>query len=112
MSLISVEIKNDAAAVLAEHDRLVMQCLEKCGLLGERYAKKLCPVDTGRLRNSIAHTVVIGRPESAAWIGTNVEYAAPVEYGTYRTRAQPYLRPAVRDHADEYRRIINETMKG
>ena len=36
MSLITVEIKNDAAAVLAEHDRLVMQCLEKCGLLGER----------------------------------------------------------------------------
>jgi hypothetical protein len=27
--------------------------LEACGLQAEGYAKMLCPVDTGRLRNSI-----------------------------------------------------------
>lgn len=29
--------------------------LEACGLLAERLAKMRCPVDTGRLRNSITH---------------------------------------------------------
>jgi hypothetical protein len=30
-------------------------------------------------------------------VGTNVEYASYVEYGTYRMAAQPYLRPAARE---------------
>nr|DAI29703.1 MAG TPA: putative tail component [Caudoviricetes sp.] len=88
----------------------VLKALEECGLLGEGYAKKLCPVDTGRLRNSIAHTV--REDEQAAYIGTNVEYAPHVELGTVRQRAQPYLKPAVADHAAQYKRIINKAMRG
>ena len=37
-------------------------------------------VDTGRLRNSIAHQVVEG--EKAVYVGTNSEYAAYVHEGT------------------------------
>jgi HK97 gp10 family phage protein len=76
--------------------------LEKVGLTAERYAKALCPVDTGRLRNSISHAV----EGDSAYIGTNVEYAPYVEMGTVRTRAQPYLKPAAQDHADEYKKLL------
>ena len=35
----------------------IMEGLEKIGLVAEGYAKAKCPVDTGRLRNSIAHVL-------------------------------------------------------
>lgn len=63
-----------------------------------------CPVDTGRLRGSIGYITgsgargggaetVQGEPKSGeAVIGTNVEYAAHVEYGTKFQPAQSYMR--------------------
>jgi HK97 gp10 family phage protein len=58
-------------------------------------AKSLCPVDTGRLRDSITWQMgmVMGLP--AARIGTDVEYAPYVELGTRYMAAQPFLRPAL-----------------
>lgn len=52
----------------------VEQALIAIGMTAETYAKELCPVDTGRLRNSITHEVDMS--EQAAIIGSNVEYAA------------------------------------
>ncbi len=110
-----------------------LRALEKCGLTAEGYAKLLCPVDTGDLRNSITHQV---QPtELACYIGTNSEYGAYVELGTgkyypggrptpwvyqdaqgnwhltHGQRAQPYLKPAVADHAAQYREIIDQELK-
>lgn len=51
------EIKDNSDKVEKELHKSLLVALEKCGLLAEGYAKKLCPVDTGRLRNSIAHAV-------------------------------------------------------
>ena len=45
----------------------------------EKYAKHRCPVDTGNLRSSITPEVD-GFKEGS--VGTNVEYAMPVEYGS------------------------------
>lgn len=63
----------------------------------ERAAKRLCPVDTGRLRSSITHDPDLRRDEQGLYgvVGTNVEYAPHVEFGTSRMRAQPFLRPAL-----------------
>lgn len=117
----------------AEMEAAVLRALERCGSQGEGYAKDLCPVNTGNLRNSISHRV--DPDEEAAYIGTNNEYAAYVELGTgkyypggrqdswvyqdasgnwHRTngqRAQPYLKPAVADHAQTYRNIIEDELK-
>ena len=41
-------------------------------------AKLRCPVDLGRLRNSITYQI----SKEKALIGTNVEYAVYVEFGT------------------------------
>lgn len=88
-------------------DDAIARALEAIGLVAEGYAKRLCPVDTGRLRNSISHT----HDENSAYIGTNVEYAPYVEFGTRRQKAQPYLKPAVTEHAKEYKAIVEQELK-
>ena len=98
----SKEISEDIRAAL-------LRGLETCGLVAEGYAKKLAPVDTGNLRNSITHDV--DDVEPAAYIGTNVEYAPYQELGTIHMKAQPFLKPAVADHANTYRKIIENEMK-
>lgn len=92
--------------VLKKMDSAIASALEEIGLVAESYAKKLCPVDTGRLRNSITHTIA----EDAAAIGTNVEYAEYVEFGTHRRKAKPFLRPAANDHGGTYRAILEKHM--
>ena len=60
-------------------DKALAAGLEEVGLTAEGYAKKKCPVDTGRLRNSITHE--LDADAKAVYIGTNVEYAIYVEKG-------------------------------
>lgn len=109
-----------------------LSALEECGLVGEGFAKKLCPVDTGNLRNSITHAV--DPQERAVYIGTNNEYGPYVELGTgkyydggrktpwvyedakgnfhmtHGQRAQPYLKPAVAENGEVFRGIIESRM--
>lgn len=71
MPNISVDVKSNADAVMDEFRQKVSVALETIGLKAEGYAKGYCPVDTGRLRNSISHA----DDGESAYIGTNVEYA-------------------------------------
>ena len=73
----------------------------------ESEAQENAPVDTGTLRGSITHEVE-GR---FAVIGTPVEYATHVELGTSRSRAQPYLRPAIEENRDTIKQIITDELK-
>ena len=59
-------------------------------------AKEICPVDTGRLRDSISAE----RNGTSARISANTDYAAYVEFGTSKTAPHPYLVPAILDSAD------------
>ena len=130
----NVQFTDNSKEFLEAMQQAAVRALEKCGLTAEEYAKKLCPVDTGNLRNSITHTV--DEEEPAAYIGSNVEYSTYVELGTgkyvsggrptpwvyqdekgnwHRTngqKAQPYLKPAVADNANTYRKIIEDELKG
>ena len=127
-----IEITDNSGRAKEEMQAAALLALEECGLTAEGLAKLLCPVDTGNLRNSIAHQVQ--RDELAVYIGTNSEYGAYVELGTgkyypggrqdpwvyqdakgnwhltYGQRAKPYLKPAVADHAGEYKGIIKRRM--
>lgn len=94
--------------VLKEMEQATVRALETIGLAAEGYAKRLAPVDTGRLRNSISHT---HDGKDTVYIGTNVEYAPYLEFGTSRQKAQPYLKPAVTDHMDQYRKIWEDELK-
>ena len=105
----NVQFTDNSKEVLEAMQQAAVRALEKCGLTAEGYAKKLCPVDTGNLRNSITHTVDEGEP--AAYIGTDVEYAPYQELGTINMDANPFLKPAVADHANTYRKIIENDLK-
>jgi HK97 gp10 family phage protein len=58
----------------------------------ESNAKILAPIDTGNLRNSIK-TTQLGI--NSYRVSTNVHYAIHQEYGTYKMKAHPFMRPAV-----------------
>lgn len=103
----TIEIKSHKKEVLDALNDKIAVALETIGLRAERHAKEYCPVDTGRLRNSISHAI----DDDSAYIGTNVEYAPYVELGTNKQRAEPYLKPAVQNHVDEYRRIVEGILR-
>ena len=105
----NVQFTDNSKEVLEAMHQAAVRALEKCGLTAEGYAKKLAPVDTGNLRNSITHTV--DEEEPAAYIGTNVEYAPYQELGTINMTANPFLKPSVADHANTYRKIIEKELK-
>ena len=128
-----IELQNNREGITDELEKACIRALEKCGMVAEGYAKRLTPVDTGNLRNSITHEV--DTEELAVYIGSNVEYAAYVELGTgqyteggrptpwvYRDeegryhhthgqQARPFLKPAVANHLDTYRKIIEEELE-
>lgn len=58
---------------------LVMAMTNACFVV-ETSAKMKCPVDSGQLRNSITHEVRIDG--KVGYVGTNVEYAPYIEFGT------------------------------
>ena len=129
-----ITLDDHSDEVLSALDTAIARGLEKCGLVAEGYAKKLCPVDTGNLRNSITHTVTDVN-EQVAYVGSNAEYAAYVELGTgvfypggrqtpwvytdakgnthltHGQRAKPYIKPAVADHTPQYQKIIKSELE-
>ena len=132
----SFGIIDNSADVKAAFEAAMRNTLAKCGVSAEEYAKRLCRVVTGDLRNSITHEVV--DDEHAVYIGTNNEYAAYVELGTgiyaeggggrptpwvyqdangnwhytHGQKPKPFLKPAVTDHTDKYREICLDTNEG
>jgi len=103
-----IEIEDHTNELFDAMSVALKAAFEEIGQNAEAYAKAACPVDTGRLRNSISHQ----SKEREMQVGTNVEYAPCVELGTSRQKAQPYLRPSVENYIDKYKAIIvNELNK-
>ena len=135
MGDIDITLIDNSALILSEFEAAVTRALERCGSQAEGYAKDLCPVDTGTLRNSITHEVGYDGDNSVA-VGTDEKYAVYVEMGTgiyasggrdtpwsyqdakgnwHTTRgspAQPFIKPAVADHAQTYNNIIKDELGG
>ena len=141
-NIASITIEND-------HTEEVLQALKEnedailfaWGEAAEGYAKELCPVDTGRLRNSITFATakthdagsssykgiegkggtadpsdwaLRGSPEQhSVYIGTNVEYAPEIEEQDmyHRSGRAHFLRDAVSTHGDEYKNTMETALK-
>ena len=108
------------------------QALEEAALLVEGQAKALAPVRTGELRDKIDHNIKEVNGMKIAQVGSPLQYAIYVEYGTgehatngagrkggwvykgpdgkfYFTRgmkAQPFLTPAFRRNKKNIENII------
>lgn len=105
-----LDVVNNSFFVKEEMNARLETAMEAVGLQAEGYAKRLCRVDTGNLRNSISHTVETTPTQVVAIIGTNVFYGPYVELGTSHSRAYPFIRPACEDHGQEYTAIMNQVV--
>lgn len=65
-----------------------------------RRSSRKVPVDTGTLKQSV---YLEGKPFSIV-VGYNANYATPVEFGTYKMKAQPFFRPAIAEAKKKFKK--------
>jgi HK97 gp10 family phage protein len=75
----------------------LFEILSPGAIIALRHATEIVPVDTGFLRDSGQ----LDREDDSPMFGFAADYAEPVEFGTSKMAAQPYVRPAVDNHRDE-----------
>ena len=103
----SFSYKDNTKEVLSALEKAKRRGLEAIGSVAEGHAKKITPVDTGRLRNSISHAT----DDDAAYIGTNVEYAPYVELGARGRDGKHMLQRAATEHTSEYKKLMEDSLK-
>ena len=113
-------------AIIKATDKAIYNALEIIGNKAADYAAALAPVQTGNLKNSM--TSEVSQEEKAVYVGTAVEYAPFVEFGHHQevgryvpaigkrlvrefVPAQPFLKPAIQNHLDEYKNILETELK-
>ena len=106
----SVKVDNVQEVLETKRDA-VERILEAVGLHLEGEAKDELEndprrVDTGRLKNSITHAVDMSQP--AVYIGTNVEYAPYVHFGTKRMAKNEFIKNAFVRNEDQIRQYIED----
>lgn len=134
----NLKIIDHTAGVKRAMEHNVEQALEEMGLVAEGYAKanltEFPRVDTGRLRNSVTHA----REKNTELVGSSVEYAPYVEYGTgiyvedgsgrqtpwayydskgvrhvtHGMKPAHFLKRAVTEHINEYKEIAEDCLRG
>lgn len=127
MGNMTFEIKVDNTdAIIKATDEAIYDALKTIGDKAADYAAALAPVDTSNLKNSMDSEVDIS--EKAVYVGTEVEYAPYVEFGHHQevgryvpaigkrlvkefVPAQPFLKPAIENHLDEYKNILETELK-
>lgn len=104
-----VNFKSNKDAVLTEFQRKKKLALDLIGEAAEGFVKEQTPVDTGRLRNSIAHQTI----DDTAYIGTNVEYAIWVELKDieHKVGKAHFLRDGVTQNGKTYESIAQQVLK-
>lgn len=110
-------IRMNRAAIAALLTEATEKALTRAAILVQNDARRLCPVDTGRLRASINFSIAGGDAQSLVCrVGTNVEYAYWVETGT--GLYGPHRTPVVPTHASHLvftvggRKVFVQSVKG
>ena len=122
------KLKSNRKEVLRGSEEAVERGLATIGMRAVTYTHRPkerggTPVDTGRLRNSIAWATASqsgggtdappggGADNHTVVIGTNVKYGEIVEEGTSKRKPAHMLRNALTDGSDEYARIMEASLK-
>lgn len=129
---IEVEFTDHSEEILrAMNDQVRNIALKAIGETAEGYAKDNCPVDTGRLRNSITYATSSDHSSGTSpakaedyetkstpqgttlCVGTNVEYASEVEFGNrpHKVGRAHFLRDSIADHGEEFEKILEAALK-
>lgn len=129
--------EDNSGEIMAAFQNALERGLMAIGETAVTHAKKSLTdqkaVDTGRLRNSINYAV----KDDEVYIGTPVEYAPYVEFGTGKyaeggggrptpwvyqddngnwhwtagNPARPFIAPAAKDHTQEYRKLLEDSLE-
>lgn len=136
-NITSVDFKSNKKEYEEALEEIAEKVLTQWGMEAETAAKYRAPVDTGLLRNSITWAVAGESPDTTnykankgdghgsyegkakddpngkrhVYIGTNVEYAMVQENGTFRDGPHAFLRPAIDENRDHFRKILEEELK-
>ncbi|EHI69652.1 HK97-gp10 family putative phage morphogenesis protein [Streptococcus ictaluri] len=126
---------NNSSLVKKSIERQAIKGLIEAAMLVEAQAVLLVPVDSGALKESIGYKV--SESELIAYVGTNVEYAIWVEFGTgefaekgngrkggwiyqtpdgkthftYGNKPSPYLKTAFRKTKKQVQRILEKALR-
>lgn len=113
-------------------DRVIEEALTEAGVIIEGAAISRVPspgrTGTGRTKGSLTYATKkqhsnAKSPASNAdrvstptdkwtlYVGTNVEYAQHLEYGTFRMSPRPYLRPALLDNKQRIIRMVQDHIR-
>ena len=140
INLLKVTYESNIDNVMKTKSEKMRTALKLCGMQAESYAKDLSLYDTGLLRNSITFALDGETPDKmqyradhgsehgsyrgtapkedvdCVYIGTNVEYAPYIELGHHTASGSmvsphPFLRPAIQNHIQEYRSIVESVLK-
>lgn len=106
MPAIKIRVVDNSQVFIRAKDEATQTILNEIGKTAVTYAQELVPrpghskgYAKGNLHDSIGYNI----DSKAVRIYANTSYASYVELGTQYMEAQPFLRPAVLDHTDEYR---------
>ena len=126
MNKLNFSITDNIEDVLKATDEAIYNALDIIGGKAEDYAIGLAPVKSGWLKQHMAHEVHMDKKE--VWIGNTVKYAPSVEFGHHQqvgryvpaigkrlvrefVPGKPFLKPAIENHLDEYKKIFAEELK-
>lgn len=133
---VKVKVESYKPEFLAAAKKAVNRAMGDIGKRAVTHAQDITPVDTGRLKNSIAYATIRrqertytfkwtnkdketvketseiggGVPFGTVVIGSNVEYAEAIEEGRQGAGGYHMLRDALADHGDEYERILKASL--
>ena len=119
---VEIKVEDNRALVLRLFSVATYRGLDAIGATAERHAKEIVtkkvydlppkpsyPQRTGYLRNSISHQVKM--LEKAVYVGAGAPYAIYVELGTSRMKERAFVRPAAQNYGDEYRQLMEDSLK-
>ena len=103
---VKTDLKWDGDTIKLRGRKVVNKSAFETGLIVEGQAKVLAPIDTGRLSASIstqsnkqgtggADSIAKPTKDGIVLVGTPIVYGPYMEFGTVKTDAQPFLRPAL-----------------
>ena len=99
---------NNTATVEKDVSKLIKDTLHNIERDAKLNLTKNDSVKSGRLRGSITTNII---STYSGEVGTDVEYAEYVEYGTRYQNAKPYFEPAVDENEDKFNDALDEIIE-
>lgn len=106
-------VESHVDEIIKEINEKTKKALSLMGETVEKYAKSDCPVDTGRLRNSLMHEAGDYDGDPCEYVGSDVEYSPYVEFIDryhHPVGKAHFLRDGAQNHIDELKEVATAAL--